>query len=53
MLCLTFTFRDDEKIILELADGQKIELRHFRDKSEARKIGIEAPKDVKIYKEKR
>lgn len=51
MLTLGFTFVDKEQIVLDLPDGRKVILRHFK-KNEAKHISIDAPKDVIIYREK-
>ena len=51
MLALGFTFQDKEKIVLELQDGRRIELHHFKSPAGARTIGIKAPKDIGIHRE--
>lgn len=50
MLCLRLM--EKENIVFELADGRKIKLVHIKYRAQPT-IGIEAPPDVNIYREKR
>lgn len=51
MLCLGFKFNGQEIIVLK-ANGKIIKLQFFRDPRGGKKIGIEAPPEVEIYREK-
>lgn len=51
MLCLGFDFSGREEIVLK-TDSKTITLRFFRNKKGGKRIGIDAPPEVEISREK-
>lgn len=51
MLCLGFDFSERERIILK-TNGKIIRLCFYREKRGGKKIAIDAPPEVEIYREK-
>jgi sRNA-binding carbon storage regulator CsrA len=53
---LVLTFKKNkplfEKIVLKLPSGEKITIEYLGTSSTSVRVGIDAPKEVKIYREK-